>query len=157
MLRILIADDQWVFRENLRTLIDRHTAMKVVGEAEDGWSAYGMAYDLAPDVVVMDVNMPDMNGVEATKSITARVPGVKVIALSMHSDKRFVSRMIEAGASGYILKECAFEELITAIRSVAKNRKYFSSEIAAVVKKTAQPTATSTGRSGKSARAPGCR
>jgi len=106
-------------------------------------------------VVVMEVNMPDMNGMEATKNIVERVPGVKVIALSMHSDRRFVWRMLEAGASGYLLKECAFEELITAIREVAKNRQYFSPKIASVVKKATRQVPKASGQSGRSVRASG--
>jgi two-component system response regulator NreC len=125
--RILLADDQWIFRESLRTLIERHSAMQVVGEADDGWSAYGLAYDLAPDVVMMDIRMPDMNGIEATKKIVADVPGVKVIALSVYPDRRYISKMIEAGASGYLVKTCSFEEVIQAIRTVVGGGTYLSS------------------------------
>lgn len=157
MLRILIADDHWIFRENLKTLINRHTAMTVVGEAADGWSAYGLAYDLSPDVVVMDVNMPEMNGVEATKKIKERVSSVKVIALSVHADKRFVSKMLEAGASGYILKECAFDELINAIRTVAKNSQYLSPKIEAAFKCPLKSTATAVKKSGKASGVSNCR
>lgn len=107
--------------------------MKVVGEAENGRTTVQFVQTLLPNVVVMDIGMPDLNGIEATHQIAAISRRVKVIALSMHSDKRFVKGMLGAGASGYLLKDCAFEELAQAIRAVYANRTYLSPEIAGIV------------------------
>ena len=107
--------------------------MQVVAEANDGRSAVQLAQELQPDVVVMDVGMPGLNGIEATRQITNREPEAKVVALSMHSDRRFMGEMLKAGAKGYLLKDGAFEELATAIRSVVANKVYLSPRIADVV------------------------
>ena len=107
--------------------------MEVVAEANDGRSAVQLAQELQPDVVVMDVGMPGLNGIEATRQITNREPDAKVVALSMHSDRRFMGEMLKAGAKGYLLKDGAFEELATAIRSVVANKVYLSPRIADVV------------------------
>jgi len=131
--RILLADDHQIVREGLKSLLEQHADMEVVGEARDGRAAVQMAHDLAPDVVVMDVAMPLLNGIEATRQITAREPHAKVVALSMHSDRRFMTEMLKAGAKGYLLKDGAFEELATAIRSVVSDRVYLSPRIAEVV------------------------
>lgn len=132
-IRILLADDHKIVRDGLRTLIDRQKGMEVVGEAENGRTAVALARKLSPDVVIMDVSMPDMNGIEATRQISRETRGVKVIALSMHSDRRFVTGMLEAGASGYLLKDCAFAELANAIRCVADNKSYLSPGISDIV------------------------
>ena len=125
MKRVLIADDESVIRMDLRETLEE-AGYEVVGEAADGEAAVQLARDLAPDVVVMDVSMPDLNGIEATHQIKGLVPNVRVIALSAYSDRRFVSRMLEAGASGYLLKEGAFDELSRAIRCVAAGKNYLS-------------------------------
>ncbi len=130
---ILVADDHKIFREGLRALIDRQKGMRVVAEAEDGRRAVRLAQDLAPDVVVMDVSMPQLNGFEATRQIVERVPGVRVLALSMHSEEPYVGEMLSAGASGYLLKDCAFEELADAIATVMSGRIYLSPNITARV------------------------
>jgi DNA-binding NarL/FixJ family response regulator len=109
--------------------------MEVIGEAENGRKALKMAEKIRPNVVIMDVTMPDMNGIEATRKMLTEVPGVKVIALSMHSDRRFVLGMLEAGASGYLMKDCAFDELAKAVRSVATGQTYLSPSIADVLVK----------------------
>jgi DNA-binding NarL/FixJ family response regulator len=134
-IRILLADDHKIFRDGLRTLIDKETGMEVVAEAENGRKALKLAEKMAPNVIVMDVTMPDMNGIEATRKIMAELSHVKVIGLSMHSDRRFVLGMLEAGASGYLLKDCAFGELATAIRQVTTGHTYLSPSIADVVVK----------------------
>ena len=132
--KVLLADDHKIFRDGLRTLIEKE-GMDVLGEAENGRMAIKLAEKLMPDVVIMDVSMPDMNGIEATRKIIAAIPNVKVIGLSMHSDRRFVLGMLEAGASGYLLKDCAFEELASAIAQVSTGNAYLSPKIADVVVK----------------------
>ena len=132
-IRVLIADDHKIMLAGLRSLLEKQTDFDVVAEAENGRKAVQMAEEKKPDVVVMDVSMPDLNGIEATKQIIESLPETRVIALSMHSDKRFVMGMLRAGASGYLLKDCASQELATAIRQVAGGKKYLSPEITGVV------------------------
>jgi len=132
-IRILIADDHKIMREGLRALLDKQSDMQVVAEAEDGLTTVRLARELAPDVVIMDIAMPDLNGIGATKKIKAELPNVKVIALSMHSDRRFIAEMFRSGASGYLLKDHSFEELSNAIRVVVSNRIYLSPSIAGIV------------------------
>ena len=134
-IRILLADDHKIIRDGLRTLIENQSHMEVVGEAENGRKAVEMTLELVPDVVVMDVTMADLNGIEATRQIHKEQPSAKVIALSMHSDRRFVKGMLEAGASGYLLKDCAFEELARAIHTVISNETYLSPGITDIVVK----------------------
>jgi len=132
-IRILLVDDQKILRQGLRTMLERQPGMTVIGEAEDGRTAIALARELSPEVIVMDVAMPDLNGIEATSHIVEANPGVKVIALSMHSDKQFVSRMFKAGAVGYLLKDCAVDELAKAIRTVIRDQAYIGETISAVV------------------------
>jgi len=132
-IRVLIADDHKIMLAGLRSLLEKQTDFDVVAEAENGRKAVQMAQEKKPDVVVMDVSMPDLNGIEATTQIVESLPGTRVIALSMHSDKRFVMGMLRAGASGYLLKDCASQELANAIHQVAGGRKYLSPEITGVV------------------------
>jgi len=107
--------------------------MKVVASVENGRMAVKLAQKLKPDVVIMDITMPDLNGIEATRQIIAQCPGVKIIALSMNSDRRYVTGILNAGASGYLTKSCSFEELVSAIRIVAANKTYLSPEISSIV------------------------
>ena len=130
---VILADDHQIIREGLRRLLEQEKNLEVVAEAEDGRVAVELAKKLSPDLVVMDIGMPELNGVEATRQITADGGNTKVIALSMHSQAQFVGRMLEAGASGYLLKDCAAEELVKAIRVVLANRIYLSQAIAGVV------------------------
>ena len=132
-IRVLIADDHKIMLAGLRSLLEKHTDFEVVGEAENGRKAVQMSLEKKPDVVVMDVSMPDLNGIEATTQIVEGLKETKVIALSMHSDKRFVMGMLRAGASGYLLKDCASQELANAIYQVAGGKKYLSPEITGVV------------------------
>ena len=132
-IRILLADDHGIVRDGLRFLLNEESDIDVVGEAEDGRKALELVSKLMPDVVVMDITMPNLNGVDATRQITSRFPKVKVIALSIHSNRRFVADMLKAGASGYILKECLSDELIQAIRVVAAGVRYLSPTITGVV------------------------
>ncbi len=124
--KVLIADDHQIVRQGLKTLLEKEHDLKVVGEAEDGRSTVRLARDLSPEMIIMDVAMPDLNGIEATRQIVSELPRVKVIALSMYADRRFVVNMLKAGASAYLLKDCAFEELIRAIRVVLTNKTYLS-------------------------------
>ena len=128
-MKILLADDHKLMREGLRILLEKLGGITVVGEAGNGISAVRMARDLEPDLVLMDIAMPDLNGIEATRRIMIESPGVKVIALSMHADKRFVRHMFAAGAAGYVLKGSAFEEVAAAIKKVAAGRIYISPKI----------------------------
>jgi two-component system, NarL family, response regulator NreC len=140
--KILIADDHQIVREGLRSLLEKEPWIKVVGEAEEGRRAVQLARELAPEVIVMDVSMPDLNGIEATRQIVTEFPTIKVIALSMHDDRRFVLNMIKAGAKGYMLKDSAFKDLIKAIRVVIADKTYLSPEIADIVVKDYVTTST---------------
>jgi DNA-binding NarL/FixJ family response regulator len=131
--RILLADDHAIFMQGLRALLLPEPDMEVIGEARDGREAVKAATTLRPQVVIMDTSMPGMNGIEATRRITAEEPQIKILCLSMHGVPRLVERVMEAGASGYLLKDCAFEELARAIRQVMANRTYLSPAIAGVV------------------------
>lgn len=129
-IRVLLADDHKIVRAGLRKLLDQEAVVEVVGEADTGRRTVELAQELVPDVVVMDITMPDLNGIEATSRIKKAVPNTKVLCLSMHADKRFVMAVIQAGASGYLLKDCPFEELSRAIQAVARNEVYLSPQIA---------------------------
>ena len=131
-IQILLADDHQIMRNGLCALIDQRDDMEVVGEAADGRTALRLVQILEPHVVIMDIGMPDLNGIEATCQIRAKYPQVKVIALSMHSDKRFVAGMLHAGAVGYLLKDCAFEELARAVHRVMEHKTYLSPAISGV-------------------------
>lgn len=129
---ILIADDHRLLREGLRALLERD-GFRVIGEADNGRSAVRLAKQLQPDIVITDIAMPDLNGVEATRQICVEAPRSKVLALSMHTESRFVLGILEAGASGYLLKDAAFEELTLAIKAVLKGQVYLSPAISGVV------------------------
>jgi len=132
-IRIIIADDHQIVRNGLRSLIEKEHDIDVIAEAGNGREAVRIALEMAPEVVIMDIAMPDLNGIEATRQIIAALPGTKVIALSMHADKRYVMEMLKAGASGYILKDNAYEELASAIRTAMGNRTYLSPQVAEIV------------------------
>jgi len=134
-IKVLIVDDHRITREGIRSMLEREPDMKVLGEAEDGRSATRMARELGPDLIVMDVCMPDMNGILATSVILAEFPKIKVLALSMLADTRVVHNMLRAGASGYLIKDCSFTELVRAIRMVIANKTYLSPGIMDVVVK----------------------
>ncbi len=132
-IRILLADDHKITRQGLRALLGKQEDMEVVAEAEEGRMAVRLVRELLPDVVIMDVSMPDLNGMEAARQIVGKFPDVKIIALSMHSDSLFVTEMLRSGASGYLLKDCAFEELARAIRAVVAGKAYLSPSISGIV------------------------
>lgn len=131
--RVLIADDHKILREGLISLLQGEADIAIVGEAANGHEAVQLTQEVRPDVVIMDVAMAGLNGVSATSQILAQAPTTKVIALSMHSDRRFVTGMLSAGASGYLLKDSAFEELALSIRAVMRGELYLSAGITGVV------------------------
>ena len=132
-IRIILAEDHKITREGLVNMLKNQRNMQVIGEAQNGREAVQLAIDLSPDLVIMDVTMPNLNGIDATRVITSNSKAVKVIALSMYSDKQFVQGMMQAGASGYLLKDCAFDELVNAIRVVSAGETYLSPGIAGIV------------------------
>lgn len=129
-LRILLADDHGVVRKGLRFVIERQPGMEVVGEAADGREAVRIAQELNPNIVVMDIAMPMLNGIEATAQIVKHDPGIGVIILSMHSDEDYLLSALNAGAKGYLLKDSADADLVRAIQAVSKGTPFFSPEIA---------------------------
>lgn len=132
-IRILLADDHTIVLQGLSRFLQEQEGMEVVGQARDGLAAVAMARELKPDVVIMDISMPGMSGIEATRQIRQENPHVEVIGLSMHAAKRYVQEMCKAGARGYLLKDCDFEELIGAIRTVAGGGSHFAEEFQRVV------------------------
>jgi len=134
-IRVLIVDDHQIMREGLRKLLVNKSNINVVGEAANGRDALGMIKKENPHIVLMDVAMPELNGMEATKIIKSDSPATRVIALSSHGGREFVSGMLGAGASGYLLKDCAFDELIDAIEAVNSKHTYLSREISDVLVK----------------------
>ena len=129
-IRTIIADDHTIVREGIRSLLEKEADIEIIAEATDGRAALELTNQLAPDVIVIDLAMPNMGGIEAIQKICKKYDDVKVVVLSMHSDKRFISRALKAGAKGYMLKDCAAEELIRAIRTVIANQIYLSPTIA---------------------------
>ncbi|MFW6058683.1 MAG: response regulator [Phycisphaeraceae bacterium] len=132
-MRVLLADDRQMMREGLRALLEKHQQTEVVGEAEDGRAAVALAAELKPDVVIMDVTMPGLNGIEATKQILRDHPRTKVLALSVHADRRYALTMLEAGAVGYLVKNSAAQELYRALEAVNKGQTYLSPDVAQVL------------------------
>jgi DNA-binding NarL/FixJ family response regulator len=130
---VLIADDHQLFREGLVNLISSAPDVEVIAEAKDGREATEKAKKIKPDIVLIDIGMPVMNGIEATRIIKKDNPGTKVIAVSMHSDRQFVKGALESGADGYLLKNCTYRQLIDAIQSVISGKKYLSDDITEMV------------------------
>ncbi len=129
-MRILLADDHKVLRSGLRRILEEQPDLEVVGEAGDGREAVDLAHALQPDIVVMDIAMPQMNGMEATRQIVARNPNINVLILSMYSDENYIVQVLRAGARGYLLKDSAEDDLISAVRSVNAGLPFFSPKIA---------------------------
>jgi two-component system response regulator NreC len=129
MIRIVLADDHTIMRSGLRAVLDRYPDMQVVGEAADGRQAIQCVEENHPDVIVMDIGMPNLNGIEAARQISTKHPAVSLVMLSMHSDEGYVLRALKAGARGYLLKDSAEGDLITAIRAVSEGKAFFSPAI----------------------------
>ncbi len=123
-MKIILVDDHKIIRDGLRSLLEKQPDIEIIAEAEDGVSAVNLARELKPDVIIMDIGLPVLNGIEATRKITAENPNIKVISLSICSDRWSLEKMIKAGASGYVLKNSAFEELVQAVNTVMDNEFY---------------------------------
>ncbi len=132
-IRIVLADDHAIVRQGLSRAIEQEDDMEVVGQASNGRDTIDVVRQLSPDVLITDISMPDLNGVEATRQVLRESPDVRVIALSMHSSRQFVMEMFKAGAMGYLLKDCDYDELIKAIHAVAGDRTYISPSIGDVI------------------------
>lgn len=132
-MRILIADNHRLFCEGLRVLLEKQPHMEIVGEANNGRMAVRLCRELSPDLIVMDVGMPELNGIEATRQIKAEMPAVKILAVSMHADRQYVAGMLSAGASGYVLKDSAFTELSEAILIITRGGRYLSPSVVDIV------------------------
>lgn len=132
-LRILLADDHIVMRTGLRALLERQPNLEVVGESENGRNTVELTASLKPDVVIMDIGMPVLNGIEATKTIVTEQPTTAVIILSMHADESYVMRALKAGARGYLLKDSAPADLLSAIQAVSQNKSFFSPKVSRIL------------------------
>ena len=130
--RILLADDHKIIRDGLRVLLEK-SGFEVVAEADNGRTAVKLAGECSPSIVIMDMSMPELNGIEATRQIRENLPHIRVIALSMHADKRFLSQVFRAGAMGYLLKDCAFDEVALAVNAVTRGESYLSPKLTNVV------------------------
>lgn len=128
-IRVLIADDHPLIRSGLRVLLEREKEFEVVGEASDGYEALNLAAECDPGVAILDVGMPRLNGIDVAQRLTARLPLIRIIIVSMHSDESYVLRALKAGAKGYLLKASTEAEILNAIRAVASGNAYFSPEI----------------------------
>ena len=133
MIKIVIADDHELFREGLASLLKKQKRFEIVGEAKNGLDAIEMASTLNPEIIIMDIEMPELNGLDATRKILKTNSGVKILALSRHYEKKYVSEMFAAGAAGYILKDSAVEELIKAVDTIIDGEVYCSPSLIGVV------------------------
>lgn len=127
--RAIIADDHRIMREGLRSLLERSGDFECIAEADDGFQAVMLATELRPDIVIMDIAMPNLNGIEATRQIKSELPEVEVVVLSMHATRNYVLQVLQAGASAYLLKDSAFEELSTALLAISRGGMYLSPAI----------------------------
>jgi len=134
-IRILLADDHQLVRQGLRTMLERQPNLEIAGEADNGRDAIKLAQTLSPDLLIIDVTMPELNGIESTRQICAENAHIKVIAVSMHPERQFIMEMLAAGASGYLLKDSPLDELISAIETVFRGEVYLSPKITGVLVK----------------------
>jgi two-component system, NarL family, response regulator NreC len=132
-IKIILADDHAMLRDGLSRSFEQEKDIIITGQASDGYAAIELVKELSPDLVIMDIGMPGLNGIETTRQITKDYPQIKVIGLSMHSSDKYVREMFRAGASGYLLKNCAFEELVEAVRAVMSGKTYISPAIGDMV------------------------
>lgn len=132
-IKVMVADDHQLFREGLINLLQSAKNIEVIGQAEDGLDAIEKATQLKPDVLLIDIAMKKMNGIEATKILKEQMPELKIIAVSMHSDKQYVKGMLEAGADGYLLKNCTYRQLTDAVKSTYDGKKFLSEDITELV------------------------
>ena len=132
-IKIIIADDHQLFREGVVKLLSNADNVEIVAQAENGEDVILKAKEHQPDIILMDIGMPKLNGIEATRIIRNDFPGIKVLALSMHSGKEYIKDILDAGASGYVLKNCTYDQLIEAINSVYEGKKYLSEEVTEVI------------------------
>ncbi len=132
-IKIILADDHVVLRKGLRSLLEQQDNFEVIGEAQDGREAVKLVRDLEPDIAILDIGMPNINGILAAEHIASESPKTKILALSMHSDRRFVAKMLQAGAKGYLLKDCAFEELVDAVNTILSGEMYLSEKISGLI------------------------
>jgi len=132
-INVILVDDHRIVRQGLRALLEKEGDMEVVSEASNGRDAVRLAGEMSPDVIVLDISMPEMNGIEAARRIVLANPASRILVLSMHGDKRFVVEMFSAGVKGYILKDCAAHELVRAIRTIYGGETYLSPQIAGIV------------------------
>ncbi len=132
-MKILLADNHKLFAEGLRTMLSKQPGTEIVGEANNGRMAVRLAHELSPDLVIMDIGMPELNGMDATRQIRTELPRTKVLAVSMHADRQYVAGMLSAGASGYVVKDSAFAELAQAIQVVMSGGRYLSPDVIGVV------------------------
>jgi DNA-binding NarL/FixJ family response regulator len=132
-IRIILADDHAIVRHSLSLAMEQEEDIEVIGQTQDGHITVALARQLRPDLVLMDISMPDLNGIEASREIRRESPNTQIIALSMHSEKRYITEMFKAGAKGYLLKDSSYGELLTAIRTVAGGKTYLSPSISDTV------------------------
>ncbi len=132
-MKIVIAEDQGLMRQGLKALIEQQPDMDVVGVACDGTEVIEVVKQKTPDIVIMDISMPNLNGIEATRIILGEHPNIKIVALTMYPKKQFVNQMLEAGAMGYILKSYLFDELLNALHAVIEGQRYLSPKIADMI------------------------
>jgi len=144
---VLIADDHRLFRDGLRTLLDKQKNVRVVAETTDGAETVSAVAELKPDIVLMDISMSELNGIEAARRIVSQGSPTRIIMLSMHSDRRFITESLKAGAMGYLLKDCAFDEVLLAVKAVSEGAMYLSSRISESVIKDYVAIAKSAPRS----------
>jgi two-component system, NarL family, response regulator DegU len=133
MVKIVLADDHGIVRDGIKSTLRDEKAFKIIGEASNGVEAIEKVKALSPDVIIIDINMPEMNGIEATAIISKKYPNTKALVLSMHDNEDYILKSIEAGAAGYLLKDTSKEEFIKAINAVAKGEKYFSTSISNIL------------------------
>ena len=133
IIKILLVDDHRMVRQGLRLLLDKQPGMRVVAEAANGAEAVRLAKEHRPDVAIVDVSMPDLNGIEAARKMRAAHSGIKIIGLSMHADRRYAVEILRSGALGYVLKESAFDELVQAINAVYRGQSFLSARLADII------------------------